>query len=374
MTQDYSSSGFLGLGFGGGPDMSTLSDLTMSSSAADRAEALMRYSLTREGYQEEVTRITGAQHTQAQHVQLPPPPVFLKRPDHPEPPSSSNITQGYEGFPLSSNATPTPTTLDQQQYIGNNPQGSSTTSGPPSTVDQEVKVQAGRSKALEIVQKFTQQQQQQQQQQRPDDPRNIDPSELRRKRIESLQKLEDRKRIALLKNLEYLARVEDERLQAQLQKMQDTERLERDMHNHHERILEQRKNGGATFRNGTSSSAGIGHSDRPRKRPHPSSSATTNDSSLAIYVSGLPTDGSVSQDFMRSLFGPFGTLRKIHFYVNKQTGALKGDCLVIYQVRSATGDSADQQLKCKELSDMVCSQVRREIPTLYSLFMLHYFV
>ena len=100
------------------------------------------------------------------------------------------------------------------------------------------------------------------------------------------------------------------------------------------------------------STAGIGTQDRVlAEQRRKQVISKKSDDSVAIYVNGIPTDGSMTQDTLRELFRHFGTLRKVHLYVNKQTGELKGDALIIYQLHGQ-----DQQRQ--ELLDTVCSQVR----------------
>jgi RNA recognition motif-containing protein len=62
------------------------------------------------------------------------------------------------------------------------------------------------------------------------------------------------------------------------------------------------------------------------------------DSSVAVYLSGLPEDGSVPEETMQALFGSYGSFRKIHLHRNKKTGELKGDALVIYQIEQLLVD------------------------------------
>jgi hypothetical protein len=173
-------------------------------------------------------------------------------------------------------------------------------------------------------------------------------SELSRKRKDCMEQFNERKRLVLLKNLEYVARVQDERLREHLQQVQEAQEYERRFYSLHQKILQKRTQENAP---NLSTQAGIGTQQRQTvEQKRKQATAKKSDDSLAIYVSGLPTDGSVTQEVLQALFGHFGTLRKIHIYVDKQTGDLKGDALVIYQITN------DQEQK--ELLESVCSQVR----------------
>jgi hypothetical protein len=174
-------------------------------------------------------------------------------------------------------------------------------------------------------------------------------SELSRKRKECMLQFNERKRLVLLKNLEYVARVQDERLREHLAQVQEAQEYERRFYSHHQQILQKRTKENAP--NLLTQKAGIGTQQRQTvQQKRKQATAKKSDDSLAIYVCGLPTDGSVTQEVLQVLFGHFGPLRKIHIYVDKQTGDLKGDALVIYQITN------DQQQK--ELLESVCSQVR----------------
>ena len=68
-------------------------------------------------------------------------------------------------------------------------------------------------------------------------------------------------------------------------------------------------------------------------------------------MSSLPTDGSANEELLQALFGCLGySIRKIHIYVNRQTGELKGDALVVYEL------PPDEDRNT--LTETVCSQVR----------------
>jgi hypothetical protein len=194
-----------------------------------------------------------------------------------------------------------------------------------------------------------------------DDTMYLEKTELGRKRRVCLDKLKEKHRIALLKNLEYAARAEDERLEEQLQRVQKAQEYHSQLEDYHTHLLEIRSKRIAdnTNKNNNNviqrSQAGIGTEDRQRAEKKRKRQTIANDS-VSIYVSNLPKDGSASDGLMRTLFGSYGTLRKIHFYVDKGTGNLKGDALVIYNVEDASNKST--------LTEAVCSQVGEERMTL----------
>ena len=50
----------------------------------------------------------------------------------------------------------------------------------------------------------------------------------------------------------------------------------------------------------------------------------------SIYLTNLPTDGSVTERTLRSLFCVYGRLDRVTMYRNRSTGELKGDGLVVF--------------------------------------------
>ena len=172
------------------------------------------------------------------------------------------------------------------------------------------------------------------------------------RRRECLDKLKERKRIALLKNLEYVARVEDERLQDRLARVQEAQEYHYQLEDYHNQVLELRSTNNKMAMNALQAGIGTEQRQRAEKKRKQNTQSTSSDS-LAIYVSNLPTDGSVSDDLMRALFGSYGNLRKIHLYRDKQTGELKGDALIIYSLGQARDRSS--------ITEAVCSQVRQSL-------------
>ena len=160
---------------------------------------------------------------------------------------------------------------------------------------------------------------------------------------------------AMLKNFAYVA--EKDRLRSHL--LQG--------HIAHARQLEEQAKAqyeAATFRrqqminSSLMTQAGIGSKKRKKaerlkeKEGHLPSKGNNNEDpkTVAIYISGLPTDGSLTSEAVKQLFGSFGTVQKVHFYVNKHTGEAKGDGLVIFNFEGRGN-------KESEFVEMVCSQV-----------------
>jgi uncharacterized protein YggU (UPF0235/DUF167 family) len=171
----------------------------------------------------------------------------------------------------------------------------------------------------------------------------------------------------MIKNLEYVAKAEDERLKEKLLQVHQTQEYHSKLEAHHQQSLQLRLQhlGKRPLTPSTTSTtamtpllstqAGIGTQQRQRveeKRRKTHLAATTlSRGTVAIYVSQLPTDGSANEDLLRALFGSLGySLRKVHFYTNKETGELKGDALIVYELPP----NEDRNT----LTTAVCSQVR----------------
>ena len=172
------------------------------------------------------------------------------------------------------------------------------------------------------------------------------------------EQFELRKRKATMLNLDFVARREGERARQRLAQLEETRIQEREMTTFHDAIVKSRSNVSKSLR--MSSLAGLGTQERQeqeQKRKHVISKASDN--SIAIYVAGLSTDEPLSNNsaegVMRSLFGCYGEIKKIHFYLDKQSGMRKGDALVIYNLRNNNDDTR------RALVEMVCSQVRLDI-------------
>jgi len=195
----------------------------------------------------------------------------------------------------------------------------------------------------------------------------LPPEEWARRRRACFEALQQKHQSALFRNFEYVARVGEERLKAQEKKLQDTERHHSEMEAYHAQAMKDRAKAYAAVRNKDYSFtvAGIGTQQRQKSERKRKRNQGQDASSVAIYVSNLPKDGSASEELMRALFGSYGNLRKIHFYMNKQTGELKGDALVIYN------DDRSQAEVNSSIVEAVCSQVRARTVCLDRLDVLH---
>jgi hypothetical protein len=224
------------------------------------------------------------------------------------------------------------------------------------TSDIQKVAEAGRSRANAILEKFQQLTREHGNMEGAEnDEPFAPPSKFREKRERFFEKENQRKHKFLLKNLDYVGKRQNQRLQQTLSQLGEAQKYESQLHDHYNSILEQRKQKLSTNQS-LHSEAGIGTGKRQRvereksRKGHvPLSNNTSQDISLAVYLSGLTTDDSFREDTLNQLFGSYGIIRKIHPYRNKQTGKLKGDALVIYQVKPEEKD---------DLLETVCSQVR----------------
>jgi hypothetical protein len=207
---------------------------------------------------------------------------------------------------------------------------------PPVSPLSHPSAQEAVAKARSIVKKFTQQHYS-----GPD----ILPADYRYRRELMLEKERKRLHMAMLKNFEYVARKEEERLKVKLAQLQETRLLEQQLQQQHAAMLRERKQASLAI-----SKAGIGTSRRQTleksKKRQGLAVSNDNDSSIAIYLSGLPK--TMTEDSVRQLFASYGSIRRVHLYRQKQTGELKGDALVVYNA------AADRQT----IVATACSQVR----------------
>ena len=171
---------------------------------------------------------------------------------------------------------------------------------------------------------------------------SILPSDYRFRRQQQLAKEQERLHKATLKNFAYVAKREEVRLQQQLAQLQATKEMQQQLHQQQAVMLRNRQ---------ALSKAGIGTTRRQtlekQKRRQGNVARVNNDLSVAIYISGLPP--TITEDFLRQWFESYGVIRRIHLYRDKQTGELKGDALLVYNVRK----DAEKQ----DTLDAVCSQV-----------------
>jgi len=192
------------------------------------------------------------------------------------------------------------------------------------------------------------------------------PSEHRLKRERFALQHSRRLRLALLRNFEYVAKRDEEgmRLHAlelerrKLESQQVGLRMDRNLQSRMKAVEEARKKSdGVSLGKATSSKSGIGTSsrrniERKKERDGHSRKRPRQDLDDSVYISGLPTDGSVKEEELRRLFGCYGKVRNVVMYIEKRTGRLKGDGLIGYEL--CTGDDATERRK---LMEAVCSQV-----------------
>ena len=208
------------------------------------------------------------------------------------------------------------------------------------------------------------------------------PWELKQRRRDCLDRFEERIKRAFFKNLEHVSCIEEERLKHQIQNIDKAKTLEQQLQDRYDQRMEarqqqqrRRKNANNNNKNDINlCAAGIGTKQRNRaekKRKQtalPSSlrneqqnsrdsggdkqSSSSSSSSVAIYVScegGSSPHGVVEEAILKALFESYGSIRKIHFYIDKKTGTKKGDALIIYSLQD--GEDATS------LAESVCSQV-----------------
>ena len=174
------------------------------------------------------------------------------------------------------------------------------------------------------------------------------------------ERFEMRKRKATMKNLEFVAQRQVELANQRIAQLEETRIQEREIESYHDAMFKSRANASKSMR--MSSVAGLGTQERhaqEQKRKQVISKAS--DTALAIYVAGLVADdgppNKSTEETMRALFGCYGEIRKIHFYLDKQTGKRKGDALVIYNLSANNDDMR------RSLVETVCSQVRFDMGT-----------
>eukprot|EP00541_Cyclophora_tenuis_P016986 CAMPEP_0116551000 /NCGR_PEP_ID=MMETSP0397-20121206/5728_1 /TAXON_ID=216820 /ORGANISM="Cyclophora tenuis, Strain ECT3854" /LENGTH=322 /DNA_ID=CAMNT_0004075871 /DNA_START=95 /DNA_END=1063 /DNA_ORIENTATION=+ len=177
---------------------------------------------------------------------------------------------------------------------------------------------------------------------------DMTPEECRSRRLHWFQKEQERYQKALLKNLEYVARKEERRLQHQLAQIQQAKQIETDMEKQHTFALEKRKQ---MFSNMTK--AGIGSTkrqkleDHKRRKGHSGQDSHAHETA-AVYLSSLPR--SIEEGTIRAMFESYGTIRNVRFYRHKETQELKGDGLLVYQIRKGASKSDLMELVCMQVS------------------------
>ena len=123
---------------------------------------------------------------------------------------------------------------------------------------------------------------------------------------------------------------------------------------------------------------GIGSNDqrhveviRKRHLQHPNQQeqrqetpASTTPARTSIYLTNLPTDGSITERTLGSLFCTYGRLDRVTMYRDRSSGELKGDGLIVFG-RDAiiAADAQNCGDNAADLVDIVCSQMNgAELP------------
>ena len=164
-----------------------------------------------------------------------------------------------------------------------------------------------------------------------------------------------RKQAALIRNFEFVACREQERLAmiaSSLEQQRDAEQVVNQQYQDMLNARKQKLAGNAVIK------AGIGTKSQRKQqlqqeRKQRCSHTLTDESkskSVALYLTGLPKDGSTGETLLRQLFETYGKIQKVHFYKDKLSGNLKGDALVIFQVKAEENE--------EQFVLMVSSQVR----------------
>lgn len=172
-----------------------------------------------------------------------------------------------------------------------------------------------------------------------------------------------RKNIFFVKNLEYVARREARRLQNHMVQLDEARQWEDQVQDQYRQVLVERKKrllGGGNGDKGMVTQAGIGTAKRKRVEKEkkragnvPASRHLQESLSLSFYLTGIPLDGSLSEHFIHQLFCSYGKIRKVHFYRNKVSGQLKGDALVVYDIKPKERDAILRNV-CSQVCSIWC--------------------
>lgn len=179
-----------------------------------------------------------------------------------------------------------------------------------------------------------------------------------------LQREEQRKHRALLKNFEYVVHKESERI-GRLQAAQDQvaqweqisqQQYQQNLEQRRQLLLQSRQKHDQQGKNNKSQRPQKGARNHPHQQPEQEPKSLAIAATVAIYVSGFPVaePNVVSEAFVRQLFGAYGKISRVHFYRNRCDQSLKGDGLIVYAV-----DELDQRGNdgATQLLESVCVQV-----------------
>lgn len=266
-------------------------------------------------------------------------------------------------------------------------------------------IEKARAIAMRFQQETILQQQQQQKPSTINDtsiPNNINYAQLRH---QYFQQERNKLQIFTLKNLEYIMKHEEKELRKHVavmnemvayEEQQDIQlQLRQEQQKQYQLIQrqkqEQREIAGIMNEGG----GGIGsmeqrRAERARRKRQqtisctPPSDANGSSSShhhqsnkftslrTSLYLTNLPTDGSITERTLQSLFCSYGRLDRVTMYRHRDTGMLKGDGLIVfgrdaveaYQQKAGDHDGSDEtnnndsQNVIGDLVEAVCVQVR----------------
>ena len=176
------------------------------------------------------------------------------------------------------------------------------------------------------------------------------PAEHRARRLQYFRLEQERFQHVLLRNLDYVVAKEEQKLQRQLDDIQVAQRAEETIRQQHAALLAKRQAGMKQLKQ---TKAGLGTRQQKkterfkRKHGHAVSGTPQRNDTAALYLSALPR--SIEEDTVRSLFGSYGKIQKVHFYRDRQTSELKGDGLLVFGTRNET--------EKQSIIDAVCTQV-----------------
>eukprot|EP00977_Amphora_coffeiformis_P012186 scaffold3006_cov172-Amphora_coffeaeformis.AAC.2 len=134
------------------------------------------------------------------------------------------------------------------------------------------------------------------------------------------------------KNFAYLAAKQDSETTQMEQKIAAAQQRQVEADQHYQRILEERKQRHEQQKE-MKSQAGIG--THKRNRVEVTKAKLSQLPTVAVYISGIPRDGSIQASSLGDVFRAYGSVTKVHYYRDKTTGELKGDGLVVFEVHDA---------------------------------------
>jgi hypothetical protein len=183
-------------------------------------------------------------------------------------------------------------------------------------------------------------------------------SEAERRRL-WLQREHQRLNAAVVKNLDYVVNQERARLNNLNAVVENVAAMEQIAVKSYQQRLERRRQRLL----GTKLDQDNSGTDKTTKGKRGTSSKLPRCSNAALYISGLGEE-SDHEELLRSLFGAFGRLQRIHFYRDKATNVRKGDGLVVYALTDDPGRSHILlQNVCGQVSTQTFEQVRKSKQT-----------